>query len=93
MTGTTTETTTIRATPGGDVIRTLKANTKINFNIDIGSWYKVVSVEGVAQAGYINARSVKVDVYTPPPPPPPAGKVVTNIITVYDDGSILVTPK
>lgn len=92
MTGTTTETTTIRATPGGDVIRTLKAGTKINFNIDIGSWYKVTSVEGVAQAGYINARSVKVDPATPPPPPP-AGKVVTNIITVYDDGSILVAPQ
>jgi len=91
MIGTTTERTTIRATPGGDVVRTLATGTKIDFNTDIGSWYKVNSVEGTAQAGYINARSVKVDVYTPPPPV--VTKTVTNIITVYDDGSILVTPK
>ena len=93
MTGTTTERTSIRATPGGEVVRQLAAGTKIDFNIDIGSWYKVNSVDGKAQAGYINARSVKVDVFIPPPPPPPAGKVVTNIITVYDDGSILVAPQ
>ena len=91
MNGTTIERTTIRATPGGNVVRTLAAGTKIDFNTDIGSWYKVNSVEGAAQAGYINARSVKVTVYTPPPPV--ATKVVTNIITVYDDGSILVTPQ
>ena len=67
MTGTTTERTTIRATPGGDVVRTLAAGTKLDFTLDIVSWYKVNSVEGTAQAGYINARSVKVDVFTPPP--------------------------
>lgn len=91
MTGITTERTTIRATPGGDVVRTLASGTKIDFTLDIGSWYKVNSVEGTAQSGYINARSVKVDVIAPPPPV--ATKVITNIITVYDDGSILVTPK
>lgn len=91
MTGTTTERTTIRATPGGDVVRTLAAGTKIDFTLDIGSWYKVNSVEGVAQAGYVNARSIKID--TVAPPPPVVTKTVTNIITVYDDGSILVTPK
>ena len=91
MNGITTERTTIRATPGGDVVRTLAAGTKIDFTLDIGSWYKVNSVEGVAQAGYINGRSIKVDVFTPPPPV--VTKTVTNIITVYDDGSILVAPQ
>jgi hypothetical protein len=93
MNGTTIETATIRATPGGDVIRTVKANTKLDITLDIGSWYKVNSVDDVAQAGYINGRSVKITITPPPPPPPPTGKVVTNIITVYDDGSILVTPQ
>lgn len=91
MNATTIETTTIRVTPGGDVVRTVKANTKLDITLDIGNWYRVNSVEGIAQAGYINGRSVKVDVYTPPPPV--NTKVVTNIITVYDDGSILVTPQ
>ena len=92
MDGTTIETATIRATPGGDVIRTVKANTKLDITLDIGSWYKVNSVDDVAQAGYINGRSVKITI-TPPPPPVPTTKTVTNIITVYDDGSILVAPQ
>ena len=92
MNGTTIETATIRATPGGDVIRTVKANTKLDITLDIGNWYKVNSVDGVAQAGYINGRSVKITITTPPPPPV-LTKTVTNIITVYNDGSILVTPQ
>lgn len=91
MIGITIERATIRATPGGDVVRTLAAGTKLDFTFDLGSWYKVNSVEGTAQAGYVNARSIKID--TVAPPPPVATKIVTNIITVYDDGSILVTPK
>ena len=92
MNGTTIERTTIRSTPGGDVVRTLPAGAKVEFTLGIGSWHKVISAEGVARSGYINARSVKVDVYTPPPPVP-TPKTVTNIITVYDDGSILVAPQ
>ncbi len=91
MNATTIETTTIRVTPGGEVVRTVKANTKIDITLDIGNWYKVNSVEGGAQAGYINGRSVKITIA--PPPPPVLTKTVTNIITVYDDGSILVTPQ
>lgn len=91
MNGTTIETTTIRSTPGGDVVRTVKANTKLDITLDIGNWYKVNSVDGVAQAGYINGRSVKITIT--PPPPPVLTKTVTNIITVYNDGSILVTPQ
>ena len=92
MTGTNVEKKPIRATTGGNVVRTLQAGAKVEFTLDIGSWYKVISAEGVARSGYITARSVKVDVYTPPPPVPTT-KTVTNIITVYDDGSILVTPQ
>ena len=95
MNGTTIERTVIRPTPSGDPIGNIAANTKIVFEVDLGSWLRLVSVNGVPRTGYVNARSVQIVQTVPPPPPPPAPttKAVTNIITVYEDGSILVTPQ
>lgn len=61
----------IRATPGGDVVRSVPAGTTVAVEADLGAWYKVIAVEGSAQAGYINGRSIKITATTPPPPPPP----------------------
>lgn len=93
MNGITLERTSIRATPGGEQIRSIPIGTRITFDIDIGSWYKVLAVDGFAQAGYVNARSVRVDTVVTPPPPPPTGKHITNIIDVYSDGTINVKPQ
>ena len=95
MNGTTIERTVIRPTPSGDPIGNIAVNTKIVFDVDLGSWLRLVSVNGVPRTGYVNARSVRFE-QTAPPPPPPAPlptKAVTNIITVFEDGSILVTPQ
>ena len=94
MTGTTIERTTIRATPGGDVVGTIPAQTQITFTPQLGSWLLLSSAGGVARTGYVNARSVKMEP-TPPPPPdtPPAGKTITNVITVYNDGSVSIAPQ
>ena len=95
MNGITTERTTIRATPGGDVVGTIPAQTQITFTPQLGSWLLLSSAGGVARTGYVNARSVKMEPTPPPPPPdtPPTGTTVTNIIKVYSDGSILVIPQ
>lgn len=77
MNGVTIERTSIRATPGGDVIETIGAGANLVFDATIGNWYRMVSLNGVAQGGYINSRSVKVvTVVTPPPDVPPV--VVTE---------------
>lgn len=96
MNGTTIERTVIRPTPSGDPIGNIAANTKIVVDVDLGSWLRLVSVNGVPRTGYVNARSVRIVQTVPPPPPPPPPsptKAVTNIITVFEDGSILVTPQ
>ena len=94
MNGTTIERTSIRATPGGDVLGNIPANIAITFTPDIGGWLRLSSVDGVARLGYVNTRSVKVlDTVTPPPVTPPTGKRITNIIDVYSDGSINVKPQ
>lgn len=93
MNGITIERTVIRPTPTADAIGNIPANTPITFDVDLGSWLRLTSVNGAQRAGYVNARSVKITPAPPPPPPPPAGKTITNIITVYDDGSISIASK
>ena len=95
MNGTTIERTNIRDAPDGAVIGSLKAGDKITF-AQQGTWLLLSSVNGVPRTGYVNARSVRIVQTVPPPPPPPPPsptKAVTNIITVFEDGSILVTPQ
>ena len=94
MNGTTIERTTIRATPGGDVVGTIPAQTQITFTQE-GMWLLLSSAGGAARTGYVNARSVKIEQTPPPPPPdtPPAGKTITNVITVYNDGSVSIAPQ
>ena len=93
MNGTTIERTNVRDAPDGAVIGSLKAGDKITF-AQQGTWLLLSSVNGVPRTGYVNARSVRFEQTAPPPPPPaPTTKAVTNIITVFEDGSILVTPQ
>ena len=93
MNGTTTERTNVRDAPDGAVIGSLKAGDKITFSQQ-GTWLLLSSVNGAARTGYVNARSVKMEP-TPPPPPdtPPTGKTITNVITVYNDGSVSIAPQ
>ena len=94
MNGTTTERTNVRDAPDGAVIGSLKAGDKITFSQQ-GTWLLLSSVNGAARTGYVNARSVKMEPTPPPPPPdtPPAGKTITNVITVYNDGSVSIAPQ
>ena len=90
VSGITTERTPIRSTPAGDeVIGSIPKDAAITAQDNSGQWLALVSVNGRAQGGFINARSVKIGTVTPPPPPP-TDKRVTNIITVYNDGSISI---
>ncbi len=95
MNGTTIERTIVRSAPSGDAIATIPAQTPITFTQQSGSWLLLSSAGGVARSGYVNARSVKIEQTPPPPPPdtPPAGKTITNIISVYDDGSVSIAPQ
>ena len=90
VSGITTERTPIRSIPAGDeVIGSIPKDATITANDNSGQWLSLVSVNGRAQGGYINARSVKIGTVTTPPPPP-TDKRVTNIITVYNNGSISI---
>ncbi len=81
VSGITTERTPIRSTPAGDeVIGSIPKDATITANDNSGQWLALVSVNGRAQGGFINARSVKIG--TAPPPPPDDPNLTPFILTV-----------
>ena len=91
MIGITIDRTAIRATAGGDVIvRSLPIGMTVEYAVEAGSWGKVISVNRVAQAGYINLKSIKVTSVVPPPPPPPPD--VPPVVPVGAVHVIVVSP-
>jgi hypothetical protein len=80
----------------------LKGNT-ITASSNTGTWLRLLTRNGAYIWGYANSRvgegmsngdiTWKSDAIVTPPPPPPTGKVLKNIIDVYNDGSIVVKPQ
>ena len=78
----------------GRQIATIAAGVVFDVTAQNGDWLTRTA------GGYVNVmksgvQAVIVHTTTAPPPvePPTAGSIVTNIITVYSDGSINVTPQ
>lgn len=82
---------------GGAISPYLAKNTPISGDAVDGTWLHMTA----PRVGWVNAGANQTKVkwenvtVTPPPPPPPPNptKTVTNIIRVYNDGSIDVTPQ
>lgn len=74
----------------GTQTRLIGANVTFNALELVGDWLKLPTGE------YVNiykGGELAVDVTPIAPPPPPPTKVLTNVIEVFNDGSIIVTPK
>lgn len=78
----------------GRQISTISAGIVFDVTAQNGNWLTRT------QGGYVNVMkgsviAVFVKSTTTPPPvdPPSSGRIVTNIITVHGDGSIIVTPQ
>jgi len=71
----------------------LAKGASISGNIVDGNWLHMTA----PRIGWVNAgvgmTKVKWEVVTVIPPPPPPTKRLTNIIQVFEDGSINVTPQ
>ena len=85
------------AIDGGAISPYLAKGTPISGDAVDGTWLHMTAPRiGWVNAG-VNQTKVKWETVTvtPPPPPPPPNptKTVTNIIRVYNDGSIDVTPQ
>ena len=95
--GTTLDSIPVRTAPDGAPISPyLAKNTPISGDAVDGTWLHMIA----PRVGWVNAganmakvRWETITVTPPPPPPPPPTKTVTNIISVYNDGSIDVAPQ
>jgi hypothetical protein len=84
-------------------VATLYKGNTITASSNTGTWLRLLTRNGVYISGYANSRvgegmtngdiTWKNDAVVPPPPPPPTGRVLKNIIDVYNDGSIVVKPQ
>ena len=83
----------VRSAPDGGAINPyLAKNTSITGDIVDGTWLHMTTPRmGWVNAG-ANMSKVRWENVTATPPPPPA-KRLTNIIQVFEDGSINVTPQ
>lgn len=98
--GTTKDRIPVRLAPDGAVATGgyLPKGAKLLINEVNGVWLHITSSNGIPRIGWVNAGASMQFVswslipVTPPPPPVPT-KTVTNIIKVYNDGSIDVTPQ
>lgn len=83
----------VRTSPNGGAISPYIAKgTPVSGDQVIGTWLHMTSPRnGWLNAG-VNQQFVDWETVTITPPPPPT-KTVTNIIRVYNDGSIDVTPQ
>jgi hypothetical protein len=83
----------VRTAPNGGAISPYIAkSTPVSGDQVIGTWLHMTSPRnGWLNAG-VNQQFVDWETVTVTPPPPPT-KTVTNIIRVYNDGSIDVTPQ
>lgn len=98
ITGVTLERTSIRSTPGGDtIIGSIPKDTPITANDGLGSWMKLITINGVPKGGYVNSRSIKITAVitepppdTPPPPPPTTNPKVLRTIQILDDFKFII---
>lgn len=68
------------------------ANTQFEYGVQDGTWFQISA--GPYAGLWMNAGSSwqYIRIISTPPPPPPV-KTLTNLIHVYDDGSIDVLPQ
>jgi lysozyme len=73
----------------------LDANTQFEFTEQSGTWLKQPNGTWVNCGSTFQYAKVLTSpsVVTPPPVNPPAGKTLTNVISVYSDGSLNVAPQ
>ena len=74
----------------------LDANTQFEFTEQSGTWLKLINGNWTncgSSFQYITVLTQPSAVTPPPVNPPATGKTLTNVINVYSDGSINVTPQ
>jgi hypothetical protein len=73
----------------------LDANTQFEFTEQSGTWLKQPNGTWVNCGSTFQYAKVLTSpsIVTPPPVNPPAGKTLTNVISVYSDGSLNVAPQ
>ena len=80
---------------GANTVKTGKvfpANTTFEYSVQEGTWFQIAP--GQPSAGlWMNAGPAEKYIVVVPVAPPPAEKTLTNIIEVFNDGSINVVPQ